>query len=1128
MKDNYQLLIEKLDAFIRKYYKNQLIRGAIYSFGLCLAFYLAVTLLESVGRFNTGLRTVLFYSLLGGNLFILVRFVVMPLTKLYRIGPVISHEEAARIIGSHFSEVKDKLLNTLQLREQFGHTTEGQHSDLVMAGINQKIDELKPVPFVTAVNLGENRKYLRYALVPLVLLGVVFFSSPSLIKDSTQRLINHNTYFEKPAPFAFEVTNKSLLAMQQSDFVLDVKVSGEEIPAAASIEIDGNLFKLEKENATTWHYTFRNVQKKVSFRLTADGFYSRSYLLEALPNPLLMNFEISLDYPAYLHKQAETVRNTGDLIIPAGTRASWKFNTRNTESLLLAFADTGITAGKKGNEEFAYARRFFKSNTYTISTANQYLRSGDSLHFSVSVIPDLYPTISVEQQKDSNSTKRLFFKGLIKDDYGFSKLAFHYRYLKTSDSAAAGQKGKEFTDNLPVGRDQTSSQFYHYWDAGTLNIAAGDEVEYYFEVTDNDGISGPKSTRSQTQVFKAPTLQEVEETTAKTSESIKQDLRESIEQARQLQKESSELNKKLLEKKEAGWEDKKKAQELMKKQEELAKKVEDIKKQNEQKNNLESEYKKPDSELLEKQKQLQDLMEKIMSPELRKLLEDMQKMLDQADKQKLQEQMDNMKLDNKDLQKELDRALELFKQLEFQQKLQDNIDKLDQLAEKQEDLSKQAEDKNSDAKDLKEKQEQLSKEFEDFQKDMEDMEKKNAALEEPNKLENTDSEQKDIKQDQKNSEEQLGNNQKSKAGKSQKGASQKMKQLAEKMGQMKENMEAEQAEEDMAALRALLENLLRLSFDQEKLMQDLKTMDVNNPQYLKAMQEQRKLKDNAKMIEDSLTALSKRVVQIQKDVSKEINAINQNMDASMEHLEARFIPQARSRQQYVMTAVNNLALMLSEALNQMQKEAANQQKSGGKPSSSCKKPGSGSPKSIGDLKKMQEALNKNMQKLKEQMKQQGGNKPMPGKTGKQGQGGMSEQLAKMAAEQEYIRNELSKLNMQENKDGKKSLGNLEEIAKKMEESENDIVNKMISDQTLQRQQEILTRLLESERAEREREQDEQRKSTEAKNNFNRNPDAFEEYKRLKQKETELLRTVPPTLNSYYRKKVNDYFQSIEK
>ena len=105
---------------------------------------------------------------------------------------------------------------------------------------------------------------------------------------------------------------------------------------------------------------------------------------------------------------------------------------------------------------------------------------------------------------------------------------------------------------------------------------------------------------------------------------------------------------------------------------------------------------------------------------------------------------------------------------------------------------------------------------------------------------------------------------------------------------------------------------------------------------------------------------------------------------------------------------------------------------------------------------------------------------------------------------------------------------LAEIQQQMEETEQDIVNRNITEQTLSRQQDILTRLLESERAERERDQDEQRKSEEAKNYQKRNPPAFEEYKKLKLKEMELLRTVPPDLNSYYKQKVNDYFQAIEK
>src|SRR6185436_9421616 len=164
---NYDILISKLDAFIRKYYKNQLIRGGIYAFTLGLAFYLLVTMLESAGHFSTGMRTVLFYSFVAGILFILWRFIAIPLFHLYKIGHVISHEQAAGIVGEHFSEVKDKLLNVLQLKEQLGSASQLStlNSDLISASINQKSSELKPVPFISAVNFSENKKYLRYAAI---------------------------------------------------------------------------------------------------------------------------------------------------------------------------------------------------------------------------------------------------------------------------------------------------------------------------------------------------------------------------------------------------------------------------------------------------------------------------------------------------------------------------------------------------------------------------------------------------------------------------------------------------------------------------------------------------------------------------------------------------------------------------------------------------------------------------------------------------------------------------------------------------------------------------------------------------------------------------------------------------
>ena len=371
-----------------------------------------------------------------------------------------------------------------------------------------------------------------------------------------------------------------------------------------------------------------------------------------------------------------------------------------------------------------------------------------------------------------------------------------------------------------------------------------------------------------------------------------------------------------------------------------------------------------------------------------------------------------------------------------------------------------------------------------------------------------------------NAEQQLGQGQKKNAKKSQKQASQKMKDLSAKIKQQQKEKEEEQNEEDMQAMRALLENLLRFSFDQEKLMEDLKGVDVNNPQYLKLAQSQRKLKDDAKVLEDSLLALSKRVMQISSAVNEQITDINDYTEKALLNLQDRQVPQARGNQQYIMTAVNNLALMLSESLDQMQQQMSQSMPS----NSSCKKPGQGKPKpgpNAGDIKKMQEKLSQQLKDMKEKMEK--GQKP--GQKPGQGMPGMSEELARMAAQQEALRNAINQLNQQENKDGQGKLGDLGKIAEQMEQNEKDIVNKRITELTLKRQQEILTRLLESEKAEREREQEERRESNEAREIY-RAPSQFEDFKKLKMRETELLKTVPPGFTTFYKNLVNSYFQNL--
>jgi hypothetical protein len=1132
---SYQNLIEKLDEFIRKYYKNQLVRGFIYTIGLVLVFFISVTALEYYAHFSTGVRTALFYIFILASLFILVKYMVIPLSKLYKYGKVISYEEASAIIGKHFPNVQDKLLNVLQLQQQSsGYELSNTNYELLNASIDQKTKELKPIPFASAVDISENKKHLKYALIPLLLIIVILFAAPSIITDGTKRLVKHSDHFEREAPFEFVILNSDLKTVAQEDYELKVKLTGEEIPENIYVEIDGNEFKLDKENIVNFKYLFKNVQKSIPFRLSADGFSSREYELVALPNPILLNFDIALSYPKYLNKKDEVLKNTGDLIVPAGTKISWNFNTENTKQLRLNFNDTSFAVDQNAENAFSYSTKVFRDKNYSVTTSNQFLKSKDSVTYAINVIPDAYPQIDVEEKKDTVSTQKLHFRGQVKDDHGFTKLTFNYRFIVNNDSAVTNDHKKMTTNSkaLVVNTQSTQDIFFHYWNLAELGVNAGDQIEYYFEVFDNDGVTGSKSSRSQKMVFKAPTLDELSENTEKNNNKIKEDLQESITQAKEVQKALTDLQRKVAEKKELTWEEKKKLEDLLNKQKELQKKVENVKNENAQNNQQQNEYKAPNEEMLEKQRQLEELFDKVMTPEMKEKYNELQKLLEKMDKDKVQEALDKMKLDNKDLMKELDRNLEIFKQMEFEQKLQENIDKLNEMAKKQEELAKQTEEKKADAKEQKAKQDDLNKKFDDLKKDMKELEKKNEALEEPKKMENNEQKQEDIRKEMEKSSEELSKDQKKNAAKSQKNAAQKMQEMSQQMQKMQQQEQEEQQGEDINKLRDLLENIVQLSFGQEALMGELSKAKPNDPQYYKLNQKQKKLQDDSKMVEDSLLALAKRVPQIKVAVLKETSAINMNMEKAVEEIKDSQTPsfdgknhkqEAMSRQQFAMTSINNLALMLNEALSQMQAQA---QKKDGKPGSgSCNKPGgTGSKPSAATMRQMQESLNKQIQKLKEGM-EKNGNKP-GNKQGGQGMGGMSQELAKLAAQQEAIRKELSKMADQLNKDGKGG-GNLGKLAEKMEETETDLVNKMLSNETMKRQQEILTRLLESEKAEKEREMDEKRQSNEAKSENFSNPNEFLEYNRLKQKETELLRTVPPSLNPFYKTKVNQYFNNFE-
>ncbi|HWY12961.1 MAG TPA: DUF4175 domain-containing protein, partial [Bacteroidia bacterium] len=685
MKNENNILINKLDEFIRKYYKNQLIKGVLYSSGLLVSAYLVIVLTEYLGEFNTTVRSLLFYSFLGISAFIIVKYIAVPLLKLNKFGKIISYETAAQIIGTHFRNVQDKLLNVLQLQNEKALTGS---DELLFAGINQKINELKPVPFSSAINIADNKKYLKYALPPLFLTIAIAVIWPNVISKSTSRLMHHQTYFESEAPFTFNIQNNSLKAMQQQDFVLKVKLEGSEIPNELFIKINGSEFKLEKENNITFNYTFKNIQNTTDFLLSGAGYNSKGYQLEVMPKPSLMQFSVNLKYPAYLNKKNETITNSGDLQVPQGTKIRWDFNTKNTNNLFLGFSDTTFNISESSKDKFTFTKLLLRSTAYYVKTKNQFVTTyGDSVNYGINVLADQVPYIDVSEKTDSTNFKNIYFSGSIKDDYGFNKLIFHYTQYTTDSLGNSSQKTGE--NILGINKSQVAQSYYYYFDANTFELKPGDKIEYYFEVWDNDGVNGSKPAKTKIMTFKSPTVDEMNKATGKNNEEIKKDLDESIKKAKELQKELDALSKKMNDKKQLGWEEKKKIEDILNKQKSLEKKIDEVKQENQQNNQQQNEFSPQDESIVEKQKQLEKLMENVMTPEMKKMFDELQKLMDQMDKNQIQQKIEEMKLTNKDIEKELDRALESFKQFEVEQKLQQAIDKMDELIKKEDQLNKE-------------------------------------------------------------------------------------------------------------------------------------------------------------------------------------------------------------------------------------------------------------------------------------------------------------------------------------------------------------------------------------------------------------------------------------------------------
>lgn len=1122
----------KLDAFIRKYYLNQLVRGVLLGFTLALGVFLFLNLSEYYGHFSTPVRAVLFWGFVVLMVGISWKWLVLPLAGLYKLGKVITYEEAASIIGSHFAHVNDKLLNLLQLEEMsVGHPD----SALLLAGIDQKTKELRPVPFVGAVNLGQNKKYLRYLALPVLMLGVILVFQSSIITDGAERILNYNKHYAIKAPFEFVLLNTDLSTATGGDIDLELALTGKKIPDEVYVNYKSQPIKMTRNEKGNFTYKLKNIKETAGVFFVAAGFSSAEYLLQVNPVPGFMGSEARVVYPSYLGKPAEKFPGTSDFQVPEGSTISWSFDTR--DATFMEYYGNGIQEKVNPDNQrghFAFSKKFLSSSRLSLLLRNPKSAITDTALLSVTVIPDQRPAIFAEKKDDSLDIHQFYFLGNASDDYGVQRVVFNYRFVQSEDPG----KMKMGVKSIPIKTEagKTDLSFYYILHMDLLGMAPSDEVEYYFEVWDNDGIHGSKSSRTQPAQLRRKSVDEVRKEADVTASSVKNMMEEALKSAQQLQKQSRQMQDQINRQKNMNWDDKAKIQELLEKQMEMEKQVENIKNEKEKLKQQKEEFQKNDG-FQERQKQLDELFKQMQDPELKKLMDEIQKLLEkQASKEELKEKLNQLEDKNRDWAKDMDKLMEQYKQLQMEQKLTDNIERLEKLAEKEEKLADETKNaKKEQQSQLKEEQQKLQNELKDIQKEINEVKDLNQELKDPMNLELGEKENSDAQNEMGEAEKNMEKNKNEKASENQKSAADKMKEAAQKMKESLESEKEKRMAEDYQKIRELLENLVEASFTQESIFTELSTLRDYNPRYIELNKKQMAVKEDCAIIEDSLRALALRQPMISTFITREISRINTNMGYALSSLKERQLGEASVKEQFVMTGLNNLAVMLMESMENMQQQMAQKQKSKG--NKACNNPnnsGQGQKSSGKKLSQGQQQLGESLKQMQQKAQQQrqgqqGQSSGKEGQSGKEGEKETNKEYAKMALMQEALRRQLQEMRKELEKqgpEGKAASKELQKTEEMMEQQERDLVNKRITPEMIRRQKEIETRMLEHEKAERNQQQEEKRESKSPGVYPPQLPTELQAYMKQKQKERELLRQSPPELTPYYKEKSKEYLRTV--
>lgn len=1065
-----------------------------------LIFIVLAFILVAAGvfiNFNSVTRTFLFWGMTGTFIASIIFLFLYYSNGVYKPFDLIGFSKK---VGMNYPDVKDNISNSLSV---FNETKNLQRkelysNELISAGMYSIKNKYYGKNLSSHIPFGQIKKLFFKLLAAVIIIVLSFAVFPGSLKSSLNKFLNYNyEYINDTDGILFEFEPGDVKVVKGGSLVISVKIkSTNENFSADSLNLIFETYSYDNELIGTSNaglkpvsenhfvYTLENINSNLKYFAEYKNVNSKRYDITLIGYPVVKNFRIKVIPPAYTNRQPfEMNENEGNITCPEGSKIEFELKSNKLLSSagielnnnFIAFTASGDSANGSFNAVSGGTYSFVLKDTE--GSVNK-----EDKVYELKVINDAPPQINIIEPKETDyyihGEKEVPVRTRISDDYGFSSLTIHFR--KTGANTAASGLLYTSLDIPIINKDATALEVPFTWDISFLRLSGDESIEYYLEVKDNGGNTARTEIRYIKYISPVESLKKLES----FIKDVKSDLKAILEDIKNFKKEAVELEKKLQNTEELGINEQQK-KEFQEKLERLQSNLDAA--QNKMGNTLEELKQNPtlSSETLEEFMKLQEQFNKINTPEFREMLKKMLEALKKNDMKQFQDELKNMNFDEEAFKKQLEKLLELMKKIENLQKFGELTQKLDELTKEQSELKEETNksEKSDNAKmnNLSEKQKNISDKFKKWKDELDKLienmkntkeEMSTADLEALKKKMNSKSTESKMNK----SSDQLKRGEKNDSETTQEDIMEDLNEFSDEMMDALDNAmnSDDKMQKALNKLKEIKQSIDKLSQEQGELTSKTKGTDQGNQSDMNQRSgEQKGLEYELSQDINDLYNLSKEGLEITPELGKELGNAYNKMEKAGNELRERKKNEAVPNQQEAKESLERSSEMLGDMISQLSKQSK-----GGKPGNSGRM--SGLMQKLAMMIQMQQGMNGQMQKYGQN-----------GKVGQDGKGNqdMDEQkkdeIDKLRLQQEQNRKTLEELNAEITKEmkkrGEKPLGDLDEIAKDMQKIERDLEQYKINEETLQRQNKILSRLLEFQLSQREKDFEQKRESNPGEN-----------------------------------------------